>query len=186
MSADTAVALVQWGAVDPWQLFGHFLVLSLLAIGGAIATAPEMHRVVVDQRGWITDTEFSASIALAQAAPGPNVLFVAVVGYHVAGLAGAGVAMAGMLLPSTLLAVAAGRLGARYAQLRPVRAAVAGLAPLTVGLILASGWILVEPLARNPVALLLAGAAALIAWRTRLSPLWLIAVGAGVGAAGWA
>jgi chromate transporter len=167
-------------------LFGHFAVLSFLAIGGAIAAAPEMHRVTVDQYGWLTDAHFSASIALAQAAPGPNVLFVAVIGYHVAGLAGAAVALAGMLLPSTLLAVAAGRYGARRHASRPVRAFVAGLAPLTVGLIAASAWILIEPMAYRPGALALVAGAALLMARTRISPLWLIGAGAVVGALGFA
>ena len=65
-------------AADLLGLFAHFLVLSLLAVGGAITTAPDMHRYVVAEHGWITDAQFSASVAIAQAAPGPNVLFVAV------------------------------------------------------------------------------------------------------------
>ena len=76
--------------MDPWfALFAHFLLLSLLAIGGAITVAPDMHRVLVDGLGLLTDAQFNASIAIAQAAPGPNVLFVAVMGYQAAGLAGA-------------------------------------------------------------------------------------------------
>jgi hypothetical protein len=70
---------------DLLGMFAHFLVLSLLAIGGAITTAPDMHRYVVDEHHWISDAQFSASIAIAQAAPGPNVLFVAVIGWNVAG-----------------------------------------------------------------------------------------------------
>lgn len=178
--------LGEWGDVSAWAVFGHFLVLSLLAIGGAIATAPEMHRVTVDQHGWLTDAQFSASIALAQAAPGPNVLFVAVVGYHIAGLQGAAVAMAGMLLPSTLLAVLVGRLGARHADRSGVRATVAGLAPITVGLVLASAWILIEPLATRPGALVLVALGAAVALKTRVSPLWTIGAGAVVGALGLA
>ena len=65
------------------QLFGHFAMLSLLAIGGAITTVPEIHRYIVGQRGWLDDVSFSGSIALAQAAPGPNVLFVALMGWNV-------------------------------------------------------------------------------------------------------
>jgi chromate transporter len=189
---DTSVSLPVAAtiAAQGWDLylplFGHFLVLSLLAIGGAIATAPEMHRFSVEQHGWITDAQFGASIALAQASPGPNVLFVAVVGWHVAGLAGACVAMAGMLLPSTVLAVAVGRWGRRRADHPGVRAAVAGLAPLTLGLILAGAWVLIEPVSHRPGPVLLAVGAALLLWRTRISPLWLIAIGAGVGALGGA
>ena len=66
------------GALQLLQLFGHFLLLSLLAVGGAITTAPEMQRYLVDQQGWLTAEQFSASVGLAQAAPGPNVLFIAV------------------------------------------------------------------------------------------------------------
>ena len=77
----------------------HFLVLRLLAVGGAITTAPDMHRYVVDERDWLSDAQFTASIAIAQAAPGPNVLFVAVLGWNVAGPLGALATMAGMLLP---------------------------------------------------------------------------------------
>lgn len=180
------MAIGEWGAVSAWSVFGHFLVLSLLAIGGAIATAPEMHRVTVEQHSWLSDAQFSASIALAQAAPGPNVLFVAVVGYHIAGLQGAAVAMAGMLLPSTLLAVLVGRLGARNADRIGVRAAVAGLAPITVGLVLASAWVLIEPLGSHPGALVLVGLGAAVALKTKLSPLWPIGVGAMAGAFGLA
>ena len=70
-------------------LFTHFTALSLLAVGGVITTVPDMQRYLVHERGWIGDGEFTASVALAQAAPGPNVLFVAVLGWNVAGAAGA-------------------------------------------------------------------------------------------------
>lgn len=188
MDSTAAVAATPFATVASLYapLFGHFLVLSLLAVGGAIATTPEMHRIAVQQHGWLTDPQFAASIAIAQAAPGPNVLFVAVVGWHVAGLAGALVAMAGMMLPSTLLAVAAGRLGRRQGDGRAVRAVVAGLAPVTLGLVLSSAWILVAPVADRPGPVLLAAGAALLLARTSIAPLWLIAAGAVVGALGLA
>ena len=93
------------GPADYAQLFVHFALLSLLAIGGAITTVPEMQRWVVEQRGWLGDAQFNGSIALAQAAPGPNVLFVAVIGFNVAGLAGVLATLGGSLLPSTLVAL---------------------------------------------------------------------------------
>ena len=68
-------------------LFGHFLLLSLLAVGGAITTAPDMHRYLVTQQHWLSDAQFTSSIAIAQAAPGPNVLFVAVLGILIASIA---------------------------------------------------------------------------------------------------
>lgn len=186
MSSWTALL---WGhgalsATDLLALGLHFAVLSLLAIGGAITTAPDMQRYVVVERGWLTDAQFTASVALAQAAPGPNVLFVAVVGWNIAGLAGVLATLTGSLLPSSLLALAASRFGQQRAQHRGVRAFTGGLAPLTIGLMAATGWVLLEPVAARPAALLLATGA--VAWTvfTRASPLWAIAAGAVVGALG--
>lgn len=166
-------------------LFLHFTLLSLLAIGGAITTAPDMQRYVVNQKGWISDGQFTDAVALAQAAPGPNVLFVAVVGFHVAGLAGAAAAMAGSLLPSTTLALwASGQLELRRSA-RGVQAFSAGLAPLTLGLLLATGWVLLAPHRDQGLAPLLAlvVVGTMLAWK--ISPLWLIALGAVVGGLGW-
>ncbi len=174
------------GAAGLLALFGHFLLLSMLAIGGAITTAPDMQRFVVGQQGWITDAQFTASVALAQSAPGPNLLFVAVVGWNVAGLAGVLATMTGILLPSTTLALAATRWGAARRESRGVRAFTGGLAPMTLGLLLATGWVLTEPARHQPgsVALVLLTVVAML--RTRLSPMWLIGVGAVVGAFGLA
>lgn len=175
-----------FGGGDWGSLFGHFLLLSLLAIGGAITTAPDMHRFVVTEHHWLTDAEFTASIALAQAAPGPNVLFVAVLGFNVAGLMGAVVTMAGMLLPSTTLALWATRWGRSRRETRGVRAFTLGMAPLTLGLLLATGWVLADPLQAAPGALVLVGVSAWVMAVTRVSPMWLVALGAIVGAAGFA
>jgi chromate transporter len=174
-----------FGVGDWLALFGHFLVLSLLAVGGAIATAPDMHRYVVAERGWMNDTQFTDSIALAQAAPGPNLLFVAVIGFNVAGMAGIIATMLGILLPSTTLALLAGRYGHRRQDSLPVRAFTAGMAPLTLGLVLATGWLLTEPTRTSPAAWALVAVTVLAMWRTKLSPMWLIGLGAVVGALGW-
>lgn len=168
----------------PW-LFLHCLTLSLMAIGGAVATVPELHRHVVIEHGWLSDADFTGSVALAQAAPGPNLLFVAVVGYNVAGLAGALAAMTGMLLPSTALTLLVSRWGSRRRDTRGVRAFVAGLAPVTLGLVLATGWLLARPTLQQPTAWLLVLGSVALAWRTRISPLWPIAAGALAGALGW-
>jgi chromate transporter len=166
------------------QLCGHFLLLSFAAIGGAIVIAPEMHRLMVTQTGMLTDAQFSASIAIAQAAPGPNVLFVAVMGYQAAGLAGAAATLFGIMLPSSTLAFAASRWSHARQDWRAVRAFKAGLAPVTIALLVATGWILA---ANTPgwAHLLLTIGAALVVWRTRVHLLVLIGVGAVVGALGW-
>ncbi len=174
-----------FGVAEWLSLWVHFLMLSLLAVGGAITTAPDMQRFVVGQQGWLSDAQFTASIALAQAAPGPNVLFVAVIGFNVGGLAGVLATMVGTLLPSTLLTLAAARWGERHRQVRALRAFTAGMAPLTLGLLLATGWILLEPARAQWSGAVLVAATVLAMLRTRLSPLWLIAAGAVAGAAGW-
>ena len=127
------------------DLFLHFLALSLLAIGGAITTAPEMQRYLVTQQHWLSDTDFTNSVALAQAAPGPNILFVAVLGWNVAGALGAFAALAGIMLPSTTLVMLATRWAREHKQTLGVRAFTAGMAPLTLGLLIATGWLLAAP-----------------------------------------
>jgi chromate transporter len=168
------------------SLFLHFGVLSLLAIGGAITTAPDMQRYVVGEHGWLSDAQFTASVAIAQAAPGPNVLFVAVVGWNIAGLAGVAATLTGSLLPSATLALAASRFGDARRKSRGMRAFTAGMAPLTLGLLFATGWILTEPVRNSPGAMLLLPFTVLMLLKTRISPIWLVAVGAAVGALGWA
>lgn len=182
----TTVDTVAFTAADLLPLFLHFLVLSLLAVGGAITTAPDMHRYLVSEQRWLSHEQFTASVALAQAAPGPNVLFVAVLGYNVAGLPGAMAAMTGIMLPSTTLALWATRWGRSRKETRGVRAFTVGMAPLTLGLLLATGWVLAQPALEHPGAIALVAVSALVMARTRLSPMWLVAAGAVVGALGYA
>ena len=169
-------------------LFGHFLLLSLLAVGGAITTAPDMHRYMVTEQHWLTDAQFTSSIAIAQAAPGPNLLFVAVLGWNAAGPLGAFATTAGILLPSTVLSLWATRWGSQRRETRFVRSFTNGLTPLTLGLLLATGWILAEPYVR--IARYRWGALGLIAitvlamQRTKVSPMWLVALGALAGVLG--
>jgi chromate transporter len=168
------------------SLFLHFGMLSLLAIGGAITTAPDMQRYVVGERGWLSDAQFTSSVAIAQAAPGPNLLFVAVVGWNIAGLAGVFATLIGSLLPSTALTLAASRYGNRRRDSRAMRAFSAGMAPLTLGLLLATGWVLTAPVRDSWGAMLLVPLTVLLLMKTKLSPVWLVAMGAVVGALGWA
>lgn len=175
-------------ASDLLGLFTHFLILSMLSIGGAITTVPDMHRYIVTEHHWLTDAQFTASIAIAQAAPGPNVLFVAVLGWNVAGPLGTLATMTGILIPSTMLSLWATRWGARRRETRFVQAFTAGLTPLTLGLLLATGWVLAEPYLRDPShrwgALALIAVSIVVMLRTRLSPMWLVALGALAGALG--
>ena len=173
------------GLAEWIQLLTHFLLLSILAIGGGIVVAPDMHRVLVSEMGLLDDAQFNASIAIAQAAPGPNVLFVAVMGYQAAGLLGAATTLIGIMLPSSMLSLAASRWGHARSDWRAVQAFKVGMAPITIALLLATGWIL-NAQAPTVGSIALAVAAAGLVWRTRIHLLWLIAAGGVVGALGWA
>jgi chromate transporter len=179
-----------WGTLglsgtDLLFMFLHFTLLSLLAVGGALTTAPDMQRYIVGERGWLTDAEFTGSVALAQAAPGPNVMFVAVIGWNIAGLAGLAAATVGSLLPSATLALGASRYLERHRDALAVRAFTTGMAPLTLGLLMATGWVLLEPARDHLATPVLAAAAVALMLKTKLSPLVPIALGALVGAMGW-
>lgn len=174
------------GWIDLLQLTAHFAVLSLLAVGGAITSASDMQRYLVVERGWIDALQFNASVAIAQAAPGPNILFVALLGWSVAGPLGMLATMAGIMGPSSVLTFIVGRLRHTRQDTLPVRAFSVGLAPLTIGLLLATGWVLALPSLDRPMALLLLPATVLFMLKTARSPLWMIAVGAVVGALGGA
>ena len=191
-------------ATDWLSLLTHFLSLSLLAVGGAITTAPEMHRYLVDERHWLSEGQFTSSIALAQAAPGPNVLFVALMGWNIgmnasggysAGLAawpaallGMMLAMLGILLPSTCLIFVVARWSYKNQALRAVRAFKQGMAPVVVALLVATGWILSAghgPWQTNWPLYLLTLLSTLLVWRTKIHMLWLLGAGALLGYWGW-
>jgi chromate transporter len=183
-------------ATDWLHLFLHFLALSLLSLGGAIATAPDMHRYLVSEQHWLTDPQFSSSVALAQAAPGPNVLFVALVGWNVGlnagdmltGVLGMAVAIVGILLPSTIVTYNATRWAQRNRELRVVRAFKQGMGPVVVGLVLATGWILTnthESFSEGWRLWLLTIVTVPIILKTRIHILWLLVAGAVLGWFGW-
>ena len=166
-------------------LIADFAVLSLLSVGGAVSVLPEMHRSLVDVHGWMSGREFSDLFALAQAAPGPNVLVVSLFGWQVAGMAGALVTTIAMILPSSLLTFYADRMLWRRAGAAAWREILDnGLAPITVGLVAASGVLLASANINNLPAMACTVAVALVAWRTKVHPLWLIAAGALAGIAG--
>lgn len=165
-------------------LLGHCVVLSLLSIGGAITVAPEMHRLLVEHYHLLSDAQFASAIALAQASPGPNVLFVAVLGFLIAGVGGAALALIAIMLPSTTVALGAVRWGKDNEQRLGVRAFRTSMPPLTLGLVAATSWLL-APGMQQPGLLVLSAVTALVVWRTRLHLLWLVFIGATLGALGW-
>jgi chromate transporter len=162
----------------------QFSLLSLLAFGGANAVIPEIHRIAVDANHWMSSTEFAHLFAISQATPGPNIIIVTLVGWHVAGLAGAVAATLAICGPSSILMYVFMQLwnkaGASYWR----RAVQTGVAPLAVGLVLASGWIITRASDETVWAYTLTGLTLLITMNFKLNPIWLIAGGAVLGLSG--
>lgn len=195
--------LLVLSTLDWVQLFTQFAILSMLSIGGAITTAPDMHRFLVDEKQWLTDPVFTSCIALAQSAPGPNVLFVALMGWNVGlnvggglgagpqawglGLAGLLITMAGILLPSSLLTYVTTRWAHENRNLKSVKAFKSGMAPIVIGLLVSTGWLLSaanDNMAKDWRLWLVTGTVALFMLRTSVHILWLILGGGLLGAAG--
>ncbi|QOL48292.1 chromate transporter [Massilia litorea] len=181
---------------DWLNLFAHYMLLSLMSLGGAISTTSEMHRFLVEQHGWLSQAQFNDSIALAQAAPGPNVLFVALMGWNVgmnagstsAAFLGVATTMIGILLPSTIFTYQVAQWGHRNRELRPVRAFKQGMAPVVIALLLSTSWILASSAGGSgyhwPLWLLTLSSC-LVIWRTKLHLLWVLGAGALLGALGF-
>lgn len=166
-------------------LAGYFALLSLFAVGGAVAAIPEMHRVAVDTMHWMNDRQFTDSFAIAQLSPGPNVMIVALIGYHVAGLAGAAVATTAMCGPTCVVAYFAAHTWNRFRTARWRVALQAALVPVSLGLIGASAFVLARAADKSGAAALITVATVVIAVFTRISPLWLFAVAGLLGLTGW-
>lgn len=163
-------------------LFGHFLSLSVFATGGAMALASDMHRYVVDEHAYITHTQFVNSIALAQAAPGPNILFITVMGWQMAGLAGALATTLGLSLPALVFPFVVSRLG-RLAQFeRLLKALQRGLGPVAIGLMAATCYLLVRQAPGVWKGASLIAVSTLLLATTRVPPVLLILIAGVIGA----
>lgn len=162
-----------------------FSQLSLVAFGGGNTVLPEMHRQVTEVHHWLTNADFAALFALAQAAPGPNMMVVPLIGWHVAGLAGMLVSTVAIFGPSSILTAVALRLWRRFKDNPWRRAVQAGLVPVSVGLVTASALLIVRAADRTWILLAISAGVALVATRTRLHPLWLLAAGAVIGWSGF-
>ena len=159
-------------------LAGYFALMSLFAIGGANSAVPEMQRVAVDVERWMTDRQFIDIFAIAQVTPGPNVIIVTLIGYHVAGLLGALVATLAMCGPTCVLAFYVGQVWERFKD-APWRSAIqAGLLPISIGLIAASAFVVASVAAHNFIAVAITVVTAVVTYTTRLNPLWIFAAAA--------
>jgi len=165
-------------------LIWTFAVMSLFAVGGANAAVPEMHRIAVEVQHWITDQQFADAFAMSQLSPGPNVLIVTLIGYAVAGVAGALAATFAMCIPTAVLAYFVSRSLARPNRSHWPATIQAALVPLSIGLMAASGLIVAQAADRTWPAVVVTAGAAAVAAVTKLNPLWMLLVGGALGFAG--
>jgi chromate transporter len=162
----------------------QFAGLSLVAFGGANAVIPEIHRQAVDVHHWMTDEDFAALFAIAQAAPGPNFLVSTLVGWKAAGLAGALTATAAMCAPSCLLTFWVAKVWDRYRETEWRAALGGGLAPVTVGFVFSSAFVLVRAADADWRLALVTAASAAVVFFTKLNPLWCLGAAALLGVTG--
>ena len=165
-------------------LFLFFLMLAFLAVGGAPTVLPEMHRYVVEVHGWITSTQFAELYTLAQVAPGPNVMYIPLIGWHVAGWPGAAATTIAFLVPTLTLTLMVAHLHKRHPTAAFGLALRRGLTSITIGLVFASGWILMRAVNEDWRGYLVTAATVAVVLRAQLNPLWLLGVGAVAGMMG--
>ncbi len=165
-----------------FALFLHFLSLSVFATGGAIALASDMHRYVVDQHGYLTHTEFVNSIAMAQAAPGPNIMFVTVMGWQIAGVQGALATTLGLSLPALIFPLLVSRLGRKAKFERALQAMQRGLGPVAIGLMASTCFLLVREAPGVWKGAVMIVATIVLLALTRIPPVLLILTAGVVGA----
>ena len=170
---------------DLLSLAAIFSQLSLLAFGGGNTILPDMQRQVVEVHHWMPASEFSALFALAQAAPGPNMMIVTLVGWHVAGWAGMLVTSIAKFGPSSLVTIAALHAWDRFKDSPWRRIAQKGLVPVTAGLVAASAVLIAKASDPSWIAWAITGVCAVLAFRTKIHPLWLLGAGSLIGLTGF-
>jgi chromate transporter len=171
---DSPIAALAW----------RLATLSLLAIGGGNTILPALHDFVVENHGWMTGSQFAELYAIAQASPGPNILVVTLIGWHIGGLLGAATATAAMCGPSCALTFAVARIAYRFTDEKWWPAVRSGLASVTIGIVLAAAWILTRAADHTALAFAVTGVTVLVLLTARLNPLWLLAAGAALGLIG--
>ena len=168
------------------QVAATFLTLSLMSVGGVVAIVPELHHQAVESLGWLDDATFAHLFAIAQVAPGPNMLVVSLIGLHVAGWQGLIVSTVAFLLPAGLLAGFASTLIHRFEGTAPLAAIKAGLAPVALGLFAAGGVVLSRVADTDWGGVALSVFGAVCALTIDRNPLWSLGAGAVIGALmGW-
>ncbi len=163
------------------QIAALFGKLSLLAVGGVNSTLPAIAREVVDDRHWMTREQFAQLFAIANAAPGPNMLVVVLIGQRVGGVAGGAVAGLAMVLPAGILVLLVSGLWDRFRHARWRRVLQAAILPITGGLVLAAAVVLMEAADSSAMLVAVTAVAAGLLYWSKLHPLWVLAAGTVVG-----
>jgi chromate transporter len=154
----------------------------MISVGGMPSVMPEMQRYVVDVKGWLTPADFMQAFAVGQAAPGPNILIASLVGWKVAGLPGAIVALLAMCFPAAVIAWWVAELWDRFKD-SPWRLAIQkAIAPIVVALILSGGVVIATPASPDWRLWIIAGASAAAMLASNMNPLWMLAGGGLLGA----
>ena len=162
-----------------------FGALSLLSIGGGNTILPQMHLDAVKQYGWLSDGQFADIFAISQAAPGPSILIVTLIGYAAAGVIGAIVATIAMIVPAGVLVYFTARFWNAAKDAKWRRAVEKGFAPLTVGLVLASGVIVAKSADHGFRQWALTAAATVVFTCTKTNPLIVVGIAGVIGWLGW-
>jgi chromate transporter len=162
----------------------NLVLISFVTVGGLFSVIPELHRIIVEKHGWLSEQQFVDLFAIAQAAPGPNMLFVTLVGWQMAGWTGALLATLATVGPTCVLTYFMTRVWDRFKD-APLRVAIqTGLIPVTIGLIGATAYLIAKAVDISWVAVALTGATAAFAYFTRFNPLWALMIAAAVGFSG--
>jgi len=164
------------------ELALYFGLLSLISVGGMPSVMPEMQRFVVEVKGWLTPGEFLQAFAVGQAAPGPNVLIASLIGWKVAGIPGAVVALLAFCFPAAVVAWWVAELWDRFKDSPWRRAIQRAIAPIVVALILSGGFVIATPASPDWRLWLIAASSAAAMLLVNANPLWMLAGGGLLGA----
>ena len=164
-----------------WQIAISFFFTAIISVGGISTMIPEIHRQVVEMKGWMTNEQFATAFAISQVAPGPNILMMTMIGWRVAGWAGLAVATLATIIPTSIIALIAGRAEERIAHARWYTMTKRALPPLVVGLICASALITAQAAITDWLGVVLAAGVAIYMATTRSNPLVPLSVVVVVG-----
>lgn len=165
-------------------LLSQFALFSIMSVGGANTTLPEMHRQAVDIHHWLSNQQFGELFAIAQASPGPNVVFVTILGHFIAGVPGALITTVAMCAPTSAIAYFVATVFDRFEHARWRIVIQAGLVPVTIGLIAASAYIIARSADHNAVTFMITAATFALAYWTKITPLVALGLAALVGLIG--